>query len=123
MTEASVLFELPEKWLIISLNSTIESKDHTFFHRPMLPPFLSALQAVQLSPRRRTSSSNRSQFSTRLSSSPIPSPSQTHSVDQAREVVRDTHTHSLSLPACVCKVHNMFVTAVCESLLIVGTIL
>jgi hypothetical protein len=46
-------------------------------------------RAVGLSPRRRKSGSNRSQFSTRLSSSPVPSQSHsTDTVEQAREVIQ-----------------------------------
>ena len=54
------------------------------------------LQAIQLSPRRRTSSSVASQFSTTLSPSPIPSPSQT-----------DTVEHSTRVVCCACSIHQI----------------
>ena len=94
LSVASVLIVRPEWQLIIYPNSTIEFEDHTFSSRTLF----SGLQAAGLSPRRRKLSSNRSQFLTRLSSSPVPSQSHsTDTVEQAREVVGFPPSLSLSL--------------------------
>ena len=101
MTEASVLFELPEKCLIISLNSTIESKDHTFFHHTMLPPLsllcagCAAVATTTYLQLKQVSVLHETQFQSHSIS--VPDPFCGPGPRSGK-----THTHTLSLSAYIC---------------------